>query len=208
MRLNEALALIAVAIAFAAAGWLGTVLGKVSCEGVTAFADGPAPGKPPRLLLILGSAVVGASLLLHGEPMTGMGLAAILCVSLVACWYADVTCGIVPNFFTLAPLAAVLGAALLHHQSWPFVAALTVFALFGAAALASKGRGMGWGDVKLAALGGALLGLGSALVVFGGACFVAAAVGVIRKRRHEPIAFAPYMTGALGVAMVAGMVPH
>ena len=206
--MSFAIALVFAAAGFAAAGWLGTILGKASCDGLVPFADGPAPGKPPRVLLIAGSAVVGASLYLHNESIASIALAAILCVSLVACWYADVTCGMVPDYFTLGPLAAVLGAAALHHQSWPFVAALAVFALFAAAALASKGRGMGWGDVKLAALGGALLGLGSALVFFAGACFVAAAVGVIRKRRHEPIAFAPYMAAALGVAIVVGAVPH
>ena len=206
--MSFAAALVLSAVFYALAGLLGIALGKAACVGIVPFADGPRPGRPPRLVLIGGSALVGASLVVHHESVASIALIAILCVSLVACCYTDVACGIVSDFFTLGPLVAVLGSAALHHQVWPFVAALTVFVIFAAAALASKGRGMGWGDVKLAALGGALLGLGGALVAFAGACFVAAAVGLIRRRRREPIAFAPYMAGALAVAMFVGAAPQ
>jgi prepilin signal peptidase PulO-like enzyme (type II secretory pathway) len=60
---------------------------------------------------------------------------------------------------------------------------------------------MGWGDVKLAALGGIALGLQPIIPFLASACLVAAAVAFFRRRKHEPIAFAPYLAGAIGVAL-------
>jgi prepilin signal peptidase PulO-like enzyme (type II secretory pathway) len=82
---------------------------------------------------------------------------------------------------------------------WSMLAAFLPFAL---AALLSKGRGMGWGDSKLAALGGAVLGLQLSLLTFAAACLALVAVGWIRNRRTEPMAFAPY----LAVAIVFGLI--
>ena len=74
------------------------------------------------------------------------------------------------------------------------VSALIVVVPFALAALLSRGRGMGWGDVKLAAVAGALLGASNALLALALAAF-AAAVGA-RFRRDagaapRPLAFAP-----------------
>ena len=69
------------------------------------------------------------------------------------------------------------------------------------AALASRGRGMGWGDVKLAALGGALLGVADATLAY----FVAAAVAYVIARRtagvRRPIAFGPYLAASIAVTL-------
>ena len=81
---------------------------------------------------------------------------------------------------------------------WSTIAAFLPFAL---AALLSKERGMGWGDSKLAALGGAVLGFQLSLLTFAAACLALVAVGWLRGRRTEPMAFAPY----LAVAIVFGL---
>ena len=60
---------------------------------------------------------------------------------------------------------------------------------------------MGWGDVKLAALGGVALGWQPMIPFFAIACLVAAAIALFRRRKNEPIAFAPYLAGAIGVAL-------
>ena len=65
----------------------------------------------------------------------------------------------------------------------------------------SKGRGLGWGDVKLVALGAAVLGLRTSVLAFSAACLLAVAIAVVRRRRHEPIAFAPYLAGSMTVAL-------
>ena len=69
----------------------------------------------------------------------------------------------------------------------------------------SRGRGMGWGDAKLAALGGALLGAREAALAF---MLAAVAAAVIARRAAcardiapRPIAFGPYLAAAI-VAML------
>ena len=56
---------------------------------------------------------------------------------------------------------------------------------------------MGWGDVKLAAVAGAMLGASNALLALALAAF-AAAVGAKLRRdaAAQPLAFAPYLIGA------------
>jgi prepilin signal peptidase PulO-like enzyme (type II secretory pathway) len=66
---------------------------------------------------------------------------------------------------------------------------------------------MGWGDVKLAALGGAVLGAGAALIAFAAACLVAVGVAWARGRGAEPIAFAPYLVASIGAALLLGASP-
>jgi leader peptidase (prepilin peptidase)/N-methyltransferase len=80
-----------------------------------------------------------------------------------------------------------------------------VFVPFAVAALASRGLGMGWGDVKLVALGGAVLGWEAAILAFGCACALAVIVALARKRRHEPLAFAPYLVAAIALPLTAGL---
>jgi len=195
------------AAAFAAVGCLGVRLGEAVCAGIAPFADGPRPGRPPTVWLVGACAILGASLVLHGDDATRLALSAILTVALVACWTSDVRCGIVPDVFTLAPLGAVLLAGVLQQEWWHVFAAIVPFVPFAAAALASKGRGMGWGDVKLAALGGAVLGIGPAMLAFAGACIVAVGIAWVRGRRTEPIAFAPYLAAAIGVCLFFGLMP-
>ena len=76
---------------------------------------------------------------------------------------------------------------------------------FAIAAFASRGRGMGWGDVKLVAFGGAVLGLETAVAAFCGACILAVLIAVWRKALKEPLPFAPYLAGSIAITMAAGL---
>ncbi len=80
---------------------------------------------------------------------------------------------------------------------------------FAFAAYLSRGRGMGWGDVKLAAVAGAMLGASNALLALALAAFAAAVAARLQKRTlvidgrgaaaatlARPVAFAPYLIGA------------
>ncbi|MBD5632837.1 MAG: prepilin peptidase [Candidatus Eremiobacteraeota bacterium] len=190
-----------VALVYGCAAYLVVQLSAFVCKDIAAFDDGPRPGRPPSVALVAGAAVCGAALAYRGAGYPALALAALLVLSLVACWYSDVRCGILPDIFTLVPLGIVLAIALWSRNPAPFFAAAVVVIPIGGTALLSKGRGMGWGDVKLMALGAAVLPLGSVLLAFSAACIVAVVAAALRRRRYEPIAFAPYLSGALALVL-------
>jgi prepilin signal peptidase PulO-like enzyme (type II secretory pathway) len=194
-------------IVFGCVAFLSVQLSAWVCKDVVPFEDGPKPGRPPVTFLIVGSALVGMSLAMRGVPIPTLAIVALITVSLVACWYSDVRCGIVPDYFTLVPLGIWFVFSLLDHNYKPFVGAALVFVPFAIFALISRGRGMGWGDVKLATLGAAVLGPPAAMLAFAGACLIAVFVAAVRKRRTEPIAFAPYLAGAIAAAIAFPLFP-
>ena len=197
------LAVIAGAVLFGAAGWLGTIAGAALVADVAPLSEGPPSGNPPVPWLIAGSAVLGALLAQHAVAAQ-LGLAALVVFALVAAWCSDVLRGIVPDICTLGPLAAILFIALIEHRPAPWISAFIVFAPFALSALLSKGRGMGWGDVKLAALGGAALGAQAALLAFAVASTAAVVVHRVAGGRGAPIAFAPYLAAAIGAGLMVG----
>lgn len=185
---------------FAAAAFLGMVLADAIANGIRPFEDGPAPGTPPTALLLVGSAAIGAIVATHAAPMQ-IGFIAVLWVALIAIWFVDVRTGIVPNVFTLGPLAIILAVALLQRD-WMLLISMAIPVLpFALAAGLSKGRGMGWGDVKLVALGAAVLGAQVATLAFAAACICAVVLAYAKHRAAQPIAFAPYLAGAIALAI-------
>lgn len=167
----------------------------------TPFEDGPPPGEPPVPWIVGGAMVVGGLLTSHSDSTQHFLIYAIVICALAAIWCTDVRYGLVPDVFTLAPLAVVLGIALVQRNPLPFVSALIAFIPFAILALISKGRGMGWGDVKLATLGGAVLGGETALLAFTIGCLVAVVYAYARGRKTQVIAFAPFLAGAIGIAL-------
>jgi prepilin signal peptidase PulO-like enzyme (type II secretory pathway) len=81
-----------------------------------------------------------------------------------------------------------------------------IFVPFAIAAMFSRGQGMGWGDVKLVALTGAVLGAPLALIALALACLAAAIGHRISRARQTPIAFAPYIAAATAIALPLGLV--
>ncbi len=189
------------AIFFTAAGVVGAVLGVTFAENIEGFPDGPRPEKAPIPLLVAACALIGAFLTARGTPPLQTLLLAVVCLALVAIFIVDTRRGIVPDAFTLGPLALVLVLALRQHDWGLLGAAVLPLLPFAAIALFSKGRGMGWGDVKLAALGGAVLGAQWATIAFMAACFAAVVTAYARGRQKDPLAFGPYLSAAIGVAI-------
>jgi prepilin signal peptidase PulO-like enzyme (type II secretory pathway) len=187
-------------LVFACAAYLAVQLGAAACSGIQPFDDGPPPGKPPVAWLIGAGALLGIASAARGVSMPHLGMIALVCVALVACFYCDVRCGIVPDYFTLLPIGIIVVAAAILGE-WYVPLSMLAAAPFALAAIASKGRGMGWGDVKLIALGSAVVGFETALLALAVACMIAAAVAVMRHRQKEPIAFAPYIASAIGFAL-------
>jgi leader peptidase (prepilin peptidase)/N-methyltransferase len=189
------------ALLFGTAAWTGTLIADVLCEGRAAYEDGPARVAIGRMPFAAAGACVGVGLALHGESPAHLALLLAITLALAGCAAADFACGALPDVLTLVPLALVvaLGAA---SRDWsPALGAACVALPFAAAAFASRGRGMGWGDVKLAALGGALLGLAGAAFAY---LLAAVAAYVIARRTagvRRPIAFGPYLAASIAATL-------
>lgn len=187
--------------AFAACAYAAMRLGALSCRDVVPFADGPATGTPHLPSFVGAAGVVGGALVLRHASVLELVISAMLIAALAACCYCDIGWGIVPDEFTLAPLVAILALSFFARNVAPLLSSIVVAAPFACVALVSKGRGLGWGDVKLAALIGSVLGMQMTIVALSAACFVAAASAAIRRKRSEPIAFAPYLAGSAAIAL-------
>lgn len=184
---------------FAIAGNTGAMLGSALTERITPFDDGPPQENVPVVLLLLACSAAGAILARHTSAFH-LVMMALVCCCLVAVSVTDARRGIVPDVLTLGPLAIMFAVALAQRQVLPFlVSAAVPFVPFALAALITRGRGMGWGDVKLAALGGAVLGAQLSLLAFTLACIAAAAFNYARKRYQGSIAFAPYLAASIVV---------
>jgi prepilin signal peptidase PulO-like enzyme (type II secretory pathway) len=187
------------AMFFGLASYVGILLaGTVSAAP---FDDGPPPAEPPVQWIIAGAALVGAFAADRTGTAQNIVIQAIVICALSAIWCTDVRYGLVPDAFTLVPLAIVLGIAVFQHNPWPIASAIIAFVPFAVLAFFSKGYGMGWGDVKLAALGGAVLGGETALVAFAAGAVVAVVYAYLRGRPKRVMAFAPYLAGAIGIAL-------
>ena len=193
------------ALLFACAAIVGLIAAAAICSRVEGYADGPQPGTPPILALIAGAALIGGIAGAHADPGGRLGLIAIVTGAFVAAWYCDVARGIVPDVFSLGPMAVIAALAFVWHDPRMIVSALIVVVPFSLAAYFSRGRGMGWGDVKLAAVAGALLGASNALLALALAAF-AAALGAKfhRDGAVKPLAFAPYLIGATALFTAFG----
>lgn len=189
------------AFLFAAAAYAGALSGAAFAERITAFEDGPPESHAPVPLLICICAAIGAFVTPRAASPVQPLLIALICAALVAIWVTDTRRGIVPDAFTLGPLAIVFVVALRQHEWTLFASAAIPLVPFAVTAMLSAGRGMGWGDVKLAALGGAVLGAPLAMLAFTLACLAAVTVNFARGRKNGPIAFAPYLASAIGLAI-------
>jgi prepilin signal peptidase PulO-like enzyme (type II secretory pathway) len=185
--------------------WAALRVSALVCRTIVPFDDGPPPGKPSVAALTTCAALLGFVTAYRGAKNDELLLGAALVAVLAAVWASDVACGIIPDLFTVVPIILVTALRTALRQ-WEFVAAGVLVALpFAVLAVASKGRGMGWGDVKLAALGGLVLGASAALGAFFLTSIVAVTAAWVRGRRTQPIAFGPYLAGAIGVAFAAGI---
>lgn len=188
---------------FAAAAWGGTLAAHELCSGRVSHADGPEPVRFARWPFAAAGAAIGIALVLHGEPPARLALLAFAVLCLAGCAAADFACGMLPDLLTLAPLAVTVATALAAGDVGTPAAALLVALPFAGTALVTRGRGMGWGDVKLAALGGALLGAFDATVAFTVAALLAYLLARRSGRTRAPIAFGPYLAGSIAATLAA-----
>ena len=197
--------IIAAALFFGSIAFIAVQASRAACNGVLPAPDGPPPSTPPDAVLIVAAALLGGLVVALGAAPTQIAIAALVVFALVACWCSDMLCGILPDVFTLAPLGLLLVFALTQRNWGLIFSALVVFVPFAGAAAFSRGYGMGWGDAKLVAIVGAALG--APLAVF--ALFFGCAAAVVGHRvagwPSRPIALAPYIAAAAGIAIPLGL---
>jgi leader peptidase (prepilin peptidase)/N-methyltransferase len=186
---------------FAAAGWTGALIGQALCAGRTPYDDGPVPIVVGRWPFAAVGGCIGLGVALRGEPPAQLAMLAFAVLALAGCTAADLAFGALPDALTLFPLAVVLAFGALTHDWMPALGASFVALPFAVFAFFSRGRGMGWGDVKLAALGGALLGARGAALAFTGAAAAAYVVARATGGVRRPIAFGPYLAGSIAATL-------
>ncbi len=190
---------------FAVAAYLGLLIAEALYAGQEPFEDGPQRIVVPKWVFVAAGALVGIAMAFHGVSTAQLITSGIATIALVACAAVDLECGLVPDVFTLLPLGALVLWYAFHGDFGPALSAVVVAIPFAVVATFSRGRGMGWGDVKLAALGGALLGARGAVIALFLACVaVIIASRIIGRDKKQPVAFAPYLVSGIGVVLMIG----
>jgi prepilin signal peptidase PulO-like enzyme (type II secretory pathway) len=182
------------AVVFGGAALAGVVFAE--CYRGIRLCGAPPQSEPPVLWMAASCMLVGAYVTVHASLPAMLVLWFVL-ASLCAIWCTDARSGIIPDATTLIPLAVVLAFGATQHNWYSLASAAFIVVPFAIAASATKGMGMGWGDVKLAALGGAVLGVQLAIIMFCIACAAAAIPALVRRRGRIPIALGPYLVCAI-----------
>ncbi len=190
------------ALVFAAAGALGRQLADSWYGSLERAPDGPAAVTVPGWTFALVPACVGAVIGARGERPLHLTLLLVAVLALTVGTATDLRSGMLPDPVTLGPLIALLAFAASQREWSPWVGAAFVALPFAVVATLSRGRGMGWGDVKLAAFGGALVGMSGITLAVALATISACLVAVRSGRTRRPIAFGPYL--AVSIAAVLG----
>jgi prepilin signal peptidase PulO-like enzyme (type II secretory pathway) len=185
------------ALLFALAGWIGVAVADLLCAGYLPNPDGPEPIRFERRHLVVAAACVGIAVAARMPSLPQLAIGTIAIFALAGCAAADLACGMLPDVLTLGPLLVVFGFSVVSENPLPAAGAAFVFLPFAAAAFFSRGRGMGWGDVKLATFGGALLGAKDATLALFAAGMAAFLIARHSGLRGKPIAFGPYLAASI-----------
>ena len=200
--LHVLVASLVAAVAFGLFAYAGILIARVFYADLPHLAGSPEPHDPPVRILIAVAAVLGAVCAQRGVPPPTLAIVAGVCAIMAAIWCTDSQHGIVPDALTLIPLGALTVSGLISGHWFVALAAVVPALPFAFLAWRTKGLGMGWGDVKLAALGGALLGMQDAIFTFAVAGMIAVIVTKVRRRsKNQPLAFAPYLAAAIVVPL-------
>jgi leader peptidase (prepilin peptidase) / N-methyltransferase len=168
-----------------------------------------SPTRYPPVEAGLGLAFAVAVLVLHDDP-TQLALGLVLLTTLAAVTLTDLEQRLIPNSILIA--AAVVGVAIAatapSELGQRAIAAAAAGGFFLLAALAFP-RGMGMGDVKLAAVIGLYLGRGAApailIALLGGAV---AGIAIIAREgaagRKQAVPFGPFLAFGALVGLLAG----
>jgi prepilin signal peptidase PulO-like enzyme (type II secretory pathway) len=169
----------------------------------------PISWRYPALELVSGALAAGA-IVAFGANWRGLAVL-VMALALVPVVVIDLEHKLIPNIVVLPAAAIALVFAVLHDPSrwWvPVVGAAGAAAFLGVLWLVYP-RGMGFGDVKLALLLGAVLGA-SVIPAFAIAFFAGSIIGVTliarsgRGARKTAVPFGPFLAAGALIALWAG----
>jgi prepilin signal peptidase PulO-like enzyme (type II secretory pathway) len=130
--------------------------------------------------------------------------------SLIVVFFADLKYGIIPDKIIYPAILVSAAYLFINHQSLiinHLLTAVGAFTFFLLLFLVTRGRGMGFGDVKLVILLGLLLGFPKIVVAFYIAFLTGAIIGIIlilwgkKKLRGTTIPFGPFLVGGALIAL-------
>jgi prepilin signal peptidase PulO-like enzyme (type II secretory pathway) len=140
----------------------------------------------------------------------GLGLVLLTGFDLFYGVLPDFVVGILGGITLIYRLSLAVTGIMRWSDFWGYLGAgLAGAAVLAAVALATRGRGMGWGDVKLAGVMGLILGPSKLLVAVAAAVLTGAVAAVIlvvtgRKQWGQTVPFGPFLTGGTLVALLWG----
>lgn len=147
------------------------------------------------------------ALLFRGDWLT-VGLYCVLCSVLIVLAVIDWRTFEIPDGLNV--VIAVLGLIRLltdlQHWSLYLIGACSVGGLFLIIWLVTQGRGLGFGDVKLMAAAGLLLGWKRILLALVVGCVAGSVIHLIRMRHGagKKLAFGPYLAGGIWLSAMFG----
>ena len=160
----------------------------------------PADPRPQRALALYAYAALFLVLACAALPQTLRGIAAALLVAAlgVSLW-SDLLCGYILDRVTYPALAFIVATSVATGGiSQGVLGAVVSGGALLVLVAVTRGHGMGLGDVKLAAVIGAALGVREGLVALGASFILGAFLGLWRLITHraergDRVAFAPYL---------------
>ncbi len=135
------LGIAAAIIFFGSIAFIAAYASRMICADVEPAPDGPRAGKPPVIALVVGAAILGGAIVAAQATPAQIGLSVLVVFAMVACWCSDATCGLLPDVFTLVPLALLAVFAFIQRDWQMALSAAFIFVPFaGMAALHTRAR--------------------------------------------------------------------
>lgn len=142
-----------------------------------------------------------------------LGFYLFILANLIAIFFIDLKYGIIPDILVFLSIALTFPYFLIIHNSLflsHLLSAVGAFLLFLLIFVGTKGRGMGFGDVKLSFLMGLFLGFPKIIIALYVAFLTGAVVALIlviwgkKKFRGGTIPFGPFLVIGTVVALIFG----
>lgn len=163
----------------------------------------------PLVELTTGLVFAGVWLRFSSEPFIA-GVMMVIAAALIVITVVDMRERIIPDYMTLTIIiSAVILSTLSGQLVQNFLAGIILFGLLFVMHMLTKGKGMGFGDVKFAFAIGLLLGLWEGFIAIYIAFLLGGVVGGAmllggRKKLTSKIAFGPFLVAGTVVMLLWG----